>query len=57
MFVQAGPARGPHSAVPESMEKPTEAKTLRNHHTYQKVPRNQGSTEKRCSGKEDAGRA
>ena len=35
MFVQAGPARGPLSAVPESTEEPTEARTLRNNHTYQ----------------------
>jgi hypothetical protein len=32
------------------MNEHTEARTLRNHHTYQKVARNQESTEKRCSG-------
>src|SRR5208282_2621205 len=51
------PHAGLSGGVPESTEEPTEARTLRYHHTYQKVPRNQGSTEKRCSGKADAGRA
>jgi hypothetical protein len=49
------PHAGLSGAAPGSTDEPTEAATLSYFQTYQKVPRNQGSTEKRWSGK-DSGR-